>query len=162
MENLQKKPQRYVPLEISEGNIDLMGLDLSKACWKRVGNKPVKVVMVAVTEEVYQAYMRPWWRELKRQERHVEFSLDEEQDSSRSDLAESAETVVLRRLENEELYEAIASLNERDRTIVALFMEQFSEAKIAARVNMSQRGVGKRKARIFEQLREILSKKYKK
>ena len=54
------------------------------------------------------------------------------------------------------LYKAINNLSEQDHKILTLFMKKYSEAKIAEEVNMSQKGVNKRKQRIFEQLHKEL------
>lgn len=55
------------------------------------------------------------------------------------------------------MYEAIEKLeDETDRQIIKLFLEDYSERKIAEIVGMSQKGVNKRKAKIIEDLKEML------
>lgn len=55
------------------------------------------------------------------------------------------------------MYDAIEKLeDEVDRQIIKLFLEDYSERKIAEIVGMSQKGVNKRKAKIIEDLKEML------
>lgn len=55
------------------------------------------------------------------------------------------------------MYEAIDSLeDEIDKRIINLFLENFTERKIAEVIGMSQKGVNKRKTKIIEVLREKL------
>lgn len=55
------------------------------------------------------------------------------------------------------LHEAIEKLeDETDQQIIKLFLEDYSERKIAEIVGMSQKGVNKRKAKIIEDLKKII------
>ena len=63
-------------------------------------------------------------------------------------------------VEKKELLETLkgelAKLEEIDRTILLLFSKGDSEAAIGAKVGLSQKGVNKRKQRLFQKLREQL------
>ena len=136
---------------------------------------------IAVTEEVYRAYNRPFWAEHKRREREKRCMAENgarcTKDCSSCKNARSGSTLSLDLLahdgleptdacdisklaEKKELYEtlyaAIEELEPKDRTIIRLFMCERSEREIAACVGLSQRGVNKRKNRIFQQLRTRL------
>lgn len=55
------------------------------------------------------------------------------------------------------MYDAIEKLEDAiDRQIIKLFLEDYSERQIAEIVGMSQKGVNKRKAKIIEDLKEML------
>jgi RNA polymerase sigma factor (sigma-70 family) len=155
MQNSQEYPQRYIQIEGEE---------------------------VAVTEEVYRAYKRPLWAEHKRREREKRcrdengnrctkdcrlctkpnrngsvLSLDQ---FSEDGFEPASSEDAFRRIEEGELQEALhtalAKLEPKDRKIAELFSIGLSERAIADQVGLSQRGVNKRKNRIFAQLREHL------
>lgn len=56
----------------------------------------------------------------------------------------------------EEMWTAIASLDSVNQMIVKLFWEGESERKIATVLGLSQKGVNKRKVKLFEQMRKRL------
>ena len=136
---------------------------------------------IPVTKEVYRAYKRPLWAEHRRKEREKRcrdangnrcagecsqcdkqrtgsvLSLDKLTEDG-FDIADPTDFIVL--IEDEQvvaaLYTALDKLGPLDRQIVDLFNAGKSEREIAAVVGMSQKGVNKRKARIFAELREQL------
>lgn len=139
-------------------------------------------IRVEVTKEVYQAFLRPLWRDNKRAQRLVEkrkkrelakaecrkdksikgvdtavsFEGLEEVDYGFLDehSTPSLETIA----EKEELLQALrkelAQLKDIDRTIVDMFSQGYSESKIASAVGLSQKGVNKRKHRVLDYLYE--------
>ncbi|MDL2293276.1 sigma-70 family RNA polymerase sigma factor [Ruminococcaceae bacterium OttesenSCG-928-D13] len=136
---------------------------------------------IPVSEDVYRAYKRPLWAEHKRKEREKrcrdangnrcikDCSQCEKQRTgsalSLDKLAEAGFDVAdpidfTQRIEDELLIEALhIALDELaplDRQIIDLFSAGKSEREIAAVVGMSQKGVNRRKARIFADLRERL------
>lgn len=136
---------------------------------------------VLVTEEIYRAYKRPLWAEHKRRERATRcrnsngnrcmddcsrcsrqrtgsvLSLDKLTEDG-FDIADPADFPQL--IEDQEVIEALHialdELDPLDRQIVDLFSTGKSERDIAVAVGMSQKGVNRRKARIFSELRERL------
>lgn len=136
---------------------------------------------VPVAEEVYRAYKRPLWAEHKRRERATRCRnsngnrcMDDCSQCSRQrtggvlslgkltedgfDIADPIDFTQL--IENQEAIEALHialdELDPLDRQIVDFFSAGKSERDIAAVVGMSQKGVHRRKARIFADLRERL------
>lgn len=161
IENLKKNKdkQYYIPMEVNEETIRNFGVKAEDVQWSIIGNKLVRVIMVAATEEQYYEYMRPLWREDKRSQRHESMaSLDKLYDETEYDIADTydLEADIVKRLMIYELHKALDELEEIDRTIVDMYSNEYSEAEIGQAVGMSQRGVGKRKQRIFMKLRSRL------
>ena len=143
----------------------------------KIGNR-----QIAVTEEVYQAYKRPAWREDKRQKREkrcrkhngTRCMEDCSQCSQNrtgkplsierfaevgfhiidpTDMAERLEEKLL----NERLSEVLGRLLSNDRLLIELlFFEELSEREVAAKMGLSQKGINKRKHRVLKQLRKFL------
>ena len=136
---------------------------------------------VAVTEEIYLAYMRFEWKEQKRIEREGRcrdengnrcmedcrrcreyrdgrpVSLDKlDEDGFVITDPIDAQKYIEDKLLFEAIYDAIDALESKNRHIISLFYAGLTEREIAAQVGLSQKGVNKRKNRIFEQLREKL------
>lgn len=140
---------------------------------------------IPVTEEVYRAYKRPLWTEHKRKEREKrcvinngsgttkrctgDCSICQKQrtgsvlslDKFTEEGFEAAEHIDLAELVAdqlllEELYAALDKLDPENRKILELFSNGKSEREIAADIGLSQKGVNKRKTRLFAQLRERL------
>lgn len=136
---------------------------------------------IPVTEDVYRAYKRPLWAEHKRKEREKRcrdstgkrctndcsqcdrqrtgsvLSLDKLTEDG-FDIAEPIDFTTF--IEDEQmtvdLHAALDKLDPLDRQIIDLFSIGRSEREIATVVGMSQKGVNKRKTRIFAELRERL------
>lgn len=154
MENTEKNQQRYVMIDGKQ---------------------------IAVTEEVYLAYKRPLWAEHKRRERE---SICQYRDSERctrvcrlcdkectsrmlslerfaeegfeiSDPVDTAE-LVENKLLVDALHTALNKLDAENLQIANLFSAGLTEREIAVEVGLSQKGVNKRKQKIFELLREQL------
>ncbi|MEG0455882.1 MAG: hypothetical protein RR559_11150, partial [Bacteroides sp.] len=70
-ENLQTNndKQHYIPMEVTAETIKDFGINPTDVVWTKIGIHRMRVVMVPVSEEQYKAYMRPLWREDKRQQR---------------------------------------------------------------------------------------------
>ena len=161
-ENLQtnNEKQHYIPMEVTAETIKDFGINPADMVWARIGNKPKKVVMIPVTEEQYYEYMRPLWREDKRQQRQEPMaSLDkmyEETEYEVADADSDLEADIMKKLMIDELHKALDELEEIDRTIMDMYSHDHSEAEIGQAIGMSQRGVGKRKQRILLKLRTRL------
>lgn len=133
---------------------------------------------IPVTEDIYRAYKRPLWTEHKRREREKRcrdangyrctkdcsqcekqrtgsvLSLDKLTEDG-IDIADPTDfaQVIEASLIMEALRDAVDKLDPLDRQIIELFCIGKSERDIAAVVGLSQKGVNKRKARIFAELR---------
>jgi len=178
------KQQYFIPLEVKEGTIITKEYENAPRQWWKIGNRKVYAILVQVTKEQYEAYMRPEWKEDKRQQRLVEKRRKREkaQEERREDQSvqgwdtpvsyerlceteygfpeETRQESLDEILEKEELMEALrqelAKLEALDRTILQMVSNGISEAAIGREVGLSQKGVNKRKQRLLEQLREQL------
>jgi len=142
--------------------------------------------VIEVTEEVYRAYKQPLWAERKRKEREKRcmisdgkgktkrctddcskcdkqrsgtiLSLDGLAEESCFEPADSVDIaeLVAGKLLLEELFAALDELDPDNRRIMALFANGKSEREIAADIGLSQKAINKRKAKLFEQLRNRL------
>lgn len=161
-ENLQtssETKQHYIPMEVTSETIKDFGINPADVVWSRIGNKPKKVIMVPVSEEQYKEYMRPLWREDKRQQRQEPMaSLNKMYKETEYEAADTSdlEADIMKKIMIDELYQALGELEELDRTIMEMYSNNRSEAEIGRAIGMSQRGVGKRKQRILLKLRTRL------
>ena len=71
-EKTRVKQQYFIPLEVKEGTIITKEYEDTPRKWWKIGNRKVYAILVQVTKEQYEAYMRPEWKEDKRQQRLVE------------------------------------------------------------------------------------------
>ena len=161
-ENLQtsNEKQHYIPMEVTAETIKDFGINPADVVWTRIGNKPKKVIMIPVSEEQYKAYMRPLWREDKRQQRQEPIaSLDkmyEETEYEAADTDSDLEADVMKKVALDALYQELDKLEELDRIIMEMYSQDHSEAEIGRAIGMSQKGVNKRKQKIFRTLRTSL------
>lgn len=161
-ENLQtnNEKQHYIPMEVTAETIKDFGINPADVVWTRIGNKPKRVVMIPVTEEQYYEYMRPLWREDKRQQRQEPMaSLDkmyEETEYEAADTDSDLEADIMKKLMIDELHKALDELEEIDRTIMDMYSHDYSEAEIGQAIGMSQKGVNKRKHKVLLKLNNRL------
>ena len=158
-ENLQKNnenKQHYIPMEVTPETIKDFGIDPADVVWAKIGNRKKRVVMIAATEEQYYEYMRPLWREDKRQQRQAPMaSLDklyEETEYEAADTESDLEATVMKKMLIDELHKALDELEEIDRTIMEMYSNNHSEAEIGQAIGMSQKGVNKRKHKVLLKL----------
>lgn len=160
MDNLQTNKKYFIPMEVTTETIKEFGTKPEDVQWTKIGNKPVKVIMVPSTKEQYYEYMRPLWREDKRQQRQESMaSLDklyEETEYEISDKNTNIEEMLTKKFLIKELHKALNELEEIDRIIMKMYSRNCTETEIGQAVGMSQRGVGKRKQRILLKLRTRL------
>ena len=160
MDNLQTNKKYFIPMEVTTETIKEVGIKPEDVQWTKIGNKPVKVIMVPSTKEQYYEYMRPLWREDKRQQRQESMaSLDklyEETEYEISDKNTNIEEMLTKKFLIKELHKALNELEEIDRIIMKMYSRNCTETEIGQAVGMSQRGVGKRKQRILLKLRTRL------
>lgn len=161
-ENLQtsNEKQHYIPMEVTAETIKDFGINPADVVWARIGNKPKRVVMIPVTEEQYYEYMRPLWREDKRQQRQEPMaSLDkmyEETEYEAADTDSDLEADIMKKFMIDELHKALDELEEIDRTIMDMYSHNHSEAEIGQVIGMSQKGVNKRKHKVLLKLNNRL------
>ena len=141
--------------------------------------------IVEVTEEVYRAYKQPLWAEKKRHEREkrcvinngkgkIKRCMDDCNNCDKQRTGSSLsldkfkddgfdvpgaiyiEDILLDKMLLEELFEALEELDPENRLIINLFSIGKSEREISANIGLSQKAINKRKAKLFEQLKERL------
>ncbi len=138
-------------------------------------------VYYMVDEEVYRVVKQEEWREAKRKERnqkanevsrektadsnikvsaHNETTVGEFFDNAEivNQLSESPEDRLINQERLAALYEVLATLSSRDREIIQLFSNNYTDAKIGEKIGMSQRGVNKRRKAIFIEMKKLLGK----
>lgn len=99
--------------------------------------------MILVSEEQFKAYMRPLWREDKRQQRQEPMaSLDKMYEETEYEVSDTSdlEADVMKQMMIDELYAALDELEELDRTIMEMYSTNHSEAEIGQAVGMSRCG----------------------
>lgn len=155
-----KDKKYYIPLEITPEIIITEEYKNTEPCWRKIGKRMVRCILVPVTKEQYLAYMRPIWREDKRQQRHGtdEVSMDVLHDAYEWEPLDdfNLEDEIL----NEELLSVLHHVSKMldgiDRKILTLVANGFSEATIGKKVGLSQKGVNKRKHKLYALLKEHL------
>ena len=159
METKEEK-QYEIPLEMTADVAADFGISKSELRPIRIGARHSRGIFVPVTKDVYEAYMRPLWREVKREERRESsFSLDlarEEYDREMPadiDIEKEAEAAERAKA----VQEALAALPEKDREILSLFAEGYSMADIARRIGMTERGARYRKEAALAVMRRQLA-----
>ena len=157
-ENIQtnNEKQYYIPMEVTAETIKDFGINPADVVWAKIGNRKKRVVMIAATEEQYYEYMRPLWREDKRQQRQEPMaSLDkmyEETEYEAADTESDLEADIMKKMLIDELHKALDELEEIDRTIMEMYSNNHSEAEIGQAIGMSQKGVNKRKHKVLMKL----------
>lgn len=158
-ENLQKSnenKQHYIPMEVTPETIKDFGINPADVVWTKIGNRKKRVVMIAATEEQYKEFMRPLWREDKRQQRQEPMaSLDKMYEETEYEAADTSdlEADLMKAIMIDELRKALDELEEIDRTIMDMYSRGQSEAEIGQAVGMSQKGVNKRKHKVLLKLK---------
>lgn len=157
---MEKTKHYFIPMEVTPETIKEFGIKPEDVQWTKIGNKPVKVIMVPSTKEQYYEYMRPLWREDKRQQRQESMaSLDKLYEETEYEIADentNIEEMLTKKFLIKELHKALDELEEIDRIIMKMYSRNCTETEIGQAVGMSQRGVGKRKQRILLKLRTRL------
>lgn len=154
--NKLKKEEYLIPMEITLEVAKDFGIERKDLKVWKVGNQAKLVCMVPCTEEQYYEYMRPICREEKREERDREFlnrygintvSMDALYEDFNYEIAghHNTENEVMRKMLLEKCNEFLATLEELEKEIIYLFLEDLSEAEIAKLVHVSQKTVNNRK-----------------
>jgi DNA-binding CsgD family transcriptional regulator len=162
MANLQtnEKKSYFIPLELTPETVITEQYKDCEVCWSKIGCRKVRTILIPATEEQYRAYMRPLWREDKRQQRHGddevsvdklrdEFELEPECDFNLEEIVLKKELLVALRRE-------LAALQDIERTILLMAANGYSEAAIGKVVGLSQKAVNKRKHKLYALLQDRL------
>lgn len=72
MANVPTKDSKkyFIPLEVTSETIITEEYKNCAIRWWKIGNRMVRAILIPATKEQYYEYMRPLWREDKRQQRH--------------------------------------------------------------------------------------------
>lgn len=109
----------------------------------------LKAERTIIDRETHQAVILP------SREVPYDYILNEEciYDESQVDV----ETIVLKKLQNEQLHVALDSLDEKEKyLIIQIFFRQKSERALARELDISQNAVNKQRKRILRKLKKIL------
>ena len=134
MANLQtnKQKQYYIPLELTPETVITEAYKDCEVRWSKIGCRKVRTVLIPATEEQYREYMRPLWREDKRQQRHGadEVSADKVRDDYEVEVPDdfNLEEEVVKEELLAALRHELAALQDIDRTILLMIADGSSEA----------------------------------
>jgi RNA polymerase sigma factor (sigma-70 family) len=145
-------------MEVTAETIKDYGIKPDEVVWTKIGNRRVRAFMVPVNKEQYYEFMRPLWREDKREQRQERpMSLDELYENTEYEQASDydLEDEEMKKALIAELHNALDKLEEIDRIIMDMYSNEKSETEIGQAIGMSQRGVNKRKHKIFQKLKNI-------
>lgn len=162
MANLQtnEKKKFFIPLELTPETVITEPYKDCEVRWSKIGCRMVRTILIPATEEQYRAYMRPLWREDKRQQRHGadEESVDRARDDYELEVPDDfdLEESILKKERLMALRRELAALQDIDRTILTMIADGFSEAAVGESVGLSQKAMNKRKHKLFALLQDRL------
>lgn len=155
-----KAKRFYIPLELTPDTVVTEPYKDCEVRWSKIGCRMVRTILIPATEEQYRAYMRPLWREDKRQQRHGddEVSADKLRDECElePECDFNLEEIVLKKEVLAALRRELVALQDADQTILMMIANGSSEAAIGKAVGLSQKAVNKRKHKLYALLRERL------
>ena len=157
-----EEKQYFIPMEINTQTdkrfAKAHGFTEEDFKWWKIGNRLTRAILIPCNEEEYRAYMRPIWKDMKAEERKkryfeenkiTETSIEKLSDDYGLDIEDTSvdqdKEILLM-----ELKELLRTMEELDQQIIELYLSGHSEAAIGVEVGMSQKGVNKRKTKIFE------------
>lgn len=163
-----KEKQYFIPMEISTQTdkrfAKAHGFTEDDFKWWKIGNRLTRAILIPCTEAEYRAYMRPIWKDMKAEERKKKYF--EENEITETSIEKMANDYGLdiedtsvdqdKELLLMELKELLRTMEELDQQIVELYLSGHSEAAIGVEIVMSQKGVNKRKTKIFEKIKNYL------
>lgn len=162
MANLQtnEKKRYFIPLELTTETIITEPYKDCEVRWSKIGCRMVRTILIPATEEQYRAYMRPLWREDKRQQRHGDAEVSADKLRNKFELEPECdfdlEKIVLEKEFLITLRRELAALQDIDRTILTMIADGFSEAAVGESVGLSQKAVNKRKHKLYVLLQDRL------
>ena len=162
MANVPTKDSKkyFIPLEVTSETIITEEYKNCAIRWWKIGNRMVRAILIPATKEQYYEYMRPLWREDKRQQRHGadEISADKAQDDYELEVPDdfNLEEEVVKEELLAALRHELATLQDIDRTILMMIADGASEAATGKAVSLSQKAVNMRKHKLYAILKEHL------
>lgn len=162
MANLQtnEKKRYFIPLELTPETVITEPYKDCEVRWSKIGCRKVRTILIPATEEQYHEFMRPLWREDKRQQRHGagNVSLDDVRDDYELEPETdfNLEEIILKKERLTALRRELAALQNIDRTILMMIAGGFSEAAVGESVGLSQKAVNKRKHKLYALLQDRL------
>ena len=160
-----KEKQYFIPMEIRTPTdkrfAKAHGYTEDDFKWWKIGNRLTRAILIPCTEAEYRAYMRPIWKDMKAEERKKKYFEENEItetsiDKLSNDYGLEIEDTSIdqdKELLLMELKELLQTMEELDQQIVELYLNGYSESAIGIEVGMSQKGVNKRKFKIFEKIK---------
>ena len=117
---------------------------------------------IPVSKEVYYAFKRPAWKERKRSQVRAEKELSLEAFADAGFEIPSGEVLVDEIVEDKLLLDmlskALSELTEEERVLIdELFFNDKSEREIAREIGVSQPAIHKRRNRILEKLKKLMT-----
>mgnify|MGYP001666692747 CR=1 FL=1 len=150
----------YIPLELTPETVITEEYKGCEIRWSKIGCRKVRTILIPATKEQYYEFMRPLWREDKRQQRHGanEISADKAQDDYELEAPDdfNLEEEVVKEELLAELRHELAALQDIDRTILLMIADGSSEAAAGKAVGLSQKAVNVRKRKLYALLKEHL------
>lgn len=150
----------YIPLELTPETVITEEYKDCEVCWSKIGCRKVRTILIPANKEQYYEFMRPLWREDKRQQRHGadEISADKAQDDYELEVPDdfNLEEEVVKEELLAVLRHELAALQDIDRTILLMIADGASEAATGKAVGLSQKAVNKRKHKLYALLKEHL------
>lgn len=150
----------YIPLELTPETVITEEYKGCEIRWSKIGCRKVRTILIPATKEQYYEFMRPLWREDKRQQRHGanEISADKAQDDYELEVPDdfNLEEEVVKEELLAELRHELAALQDIDRTILLMIADGSSEAAAGKAVGLSQKAVNVRKRKLYALLKEHL------
>lgn len=150
----------YIPLELTPETVITEEYKDCEVRWSKIGCRKVRTILIPANKEQYYEFMRPLWREDKRQQRHGadEISADKAQDDYELEVPDdfNLEEEVVKEELLAVLRHELAALQDIDRTILLMIADGASEAATGKAVGLSQKAVNKRKHKLYAFLKEHL------
>ena len=150
----------YIPLELTPETVITEEYKDCEVRWSKIGCRKVRTILIPANKEQYYEFMRPLWREDKRQQRHGadEISADKAQNDYELEVPDdfNLEEEVVKEELLAVLRHELAALQDIDRTILLMIADGASEAATGKAVGLSQKAVNKRKHKLYALLKEHL------
>ena len=162
MANLQtnKDKKYYIPLELTSETVITEEYKDCEVRWFKIGCRKVRTILIPATKKQYYEFMRPLWREDKRQQRHGDAEVSADKLRDKFELEPECdfdlEKIVLKKELLTALRRELVALQDIDRTILTMIADGFSEAAVGESVGLSQKAVNKRKHKLYALLQDRL------
>lgn len=150
----------YIPLELTSETVITEEYKDCEVRWSKIGCRKVRTILIPATKKQYYEFMRPLWREDKRQQRHGDAEVSADKLRDKFELEPECdfdlEKIVLKKELLIALRRELAALQDIDRTILTMIADGFSEAAVGESVGLSQKAVNKRKHKLYMLLQDRL------